>query len=104
MTPRLQWLTWPALLAPGALAAGFCAVSRPERPRLVVLLAVDQWRSDSLEGAQAHHDSGLRWLLENDADCEPDLWARGLSATNSIGHLCRAFTREAVAPVALCSG
>ncbi len=80
MTPRLQRLAWLALLATVFLPAG-----RPQPPRLVALLAVDQLRTDYLARFRTQYEGGLRWLLENGA-CFANAAYRHAATVTGAGH------------------
>ncbi len=55
------------------------------RPRLVVLLVVDQLRTDYLERFRDHYEEGLHWLLEHGATF-PDSAFRHSATVTSVGH------------------
>ena len=67
MSPPAQWLAWVAVLAALALALALAPVAAEPAPRLVVLLAIDQLRTDYIARFEAHYSGGLRWLLDHGA-------------------------------------
>ena len=75
------------LVAVAATAA--CSVPAPQRqiakPKLVVLVVVDQLRADYLERFQGRYEGGLRWLLDNGAYF-PDAAYRHAATVTGAGH------------------
>ena len=58
---------------------------RPEGPRLVLILIVDQFRFDYFERFDRHYEGGIRWLLDHGAVFENANYDHAVTAT-APGH------------------
>jgi len=62
-----RWLRWPLLLLAAVLSVAAPVRSQATRPRLIVLLVVDQMRADYIDRLSGQWTSGFRRLLTNGA-------------------------------------
>ena len=85
MSPAAQWLAWVLALAALALGLALAPLGVEPAPRLVVLLAIDQLRSDYITRFESHYSGGLRWLLDHGAYF-PEAAYRHSSTVTAAGH------------------
>ena len=85
VTPRTQWLAVLLLLVALGLATVFLPNVDLRPPRLVVLIVVDQLRTDYIDRFREHYDGGFRWLLANGAYF-PDAMYRHAMTVTAVGH------------------
>jgi len=80
-----QWLAWVLALSALTLALALVQPGLEPPPRLVVLLAIDQLRTDYITRFESHYSGGLRWLLER-GGYFPDASYRHSSTVTAAGH------------------
>ena len=85
MTALTRWLAFLALMAALGIGAALVRPARHRPPRLVVLLVVDQLRSDYIERFRNLYQGGLGWLLERGAYF-PRAAYRHSATVTSAGH------------------
>ena len=85
MTALAKWLAFLTLLTVLGLGAVLVRPARHQPPRLVVLLVVDQLRTDYIERFRDLYQGGLDWLLERGAYF-PRAAYRHSATVTSAGH------------------
>lgn len=85
MTASARWLASLALLAALGLGAVLVGPTKRQTPRVVVLLVIDQLRTDYIERFRDLYQGGLGWLLDRGAFF-PRAAYRHSSTVTSSGH------------------
>ena len=85
MTLGRQWLAALVPLAAIGLGALFLSNAVPRHPKLVVLIVVDQLRTDYIDRFRDQYVGGFRWLLANGAYF-PDAMYRHAVTVTAAGH------------------